>query len=45
MNFITKELANRLKLEERSLDIAVAEVMDGVIHANKILSVQKSFEL
>ncbi|XP_018371002.1 PREDICTED: uncharacterized protein LOC108766304 [Trachymyrmex cornetzi] len=38
INFITKELANRLKLEERSLDIAVAGVMDGVIHANKIVS-------
>ena len=38
MNFVIKELANRLKLEERPLDIAVAGIMDGVIHVNKVVS-------
>ncbi|XP_018378092.1 PREDICTED: uncharacterized protein LOC108770856 [Trachymyrmex cornetzi] len=38
MNFITEELANRLKLKGRPLDVAVAGVMDRVIRANKIVS-------
>ena len=38
MNFITKELANRLKLRERPLDVSVAGVMDEVIHANKVVN-------
>ncbi|KAG5335682.1 COX3 oxidase, partial [Acromyrmex charruanus] len=38
MNFITKELANRLKLRERPLDVSVAGVMDEIIHANKVVN-------
>ena len=38
MNFITKKLANRLKLRERPLDVLVAGVMDEVIHGNQVVN-------
>lgn len=39
MNFITQELANRLQLKERSLEISVAGIMEGTVQANKFVNV------
>lgn len=39
MNFITQELANRLQLKERLLEISVAGVMEKIIWTNKLASV------
>ena len=41
MNFITKELANRLKFRERPLDVSVAGVMDEIIHANNVVNLSR----
>jgi len=39
MNFITKELADKLQLEERSLAVSVSGVMEGVIHSRRAVTV------
>jgi len=39
MNFITKELADKLQLEERSLEVSISGVMEGVIHSKRVVTV------
>jgi len=39
INFITKELADKLQLEERSLAVSVSGVMEGVIHSRRAVTV------
>jgi len=39
MNFITKEMADNLQLEERSLEVSVSDVMERVIHSNRVVTI------
>lgn len=39
MNFVTQELANRLQLKERSLEMSVAGIMGRTISAKNIVNV------
>ncbi|XP_018399184.1 PREDICTED: uncharacterized protein LOC108776927 [Cyphomyrmex costatus] len=38
MNFVTQEFVNRLQLTEKNLEISIAGVMQGIVHATKVVN-------